>query len=32
VTTLEFTDAIRRRLSEAVAPYLTTLRLLYYQE
>jgi hypothetical protein len=32
VTTLEFTDAIRRRLSEAVAPHLTTLRLLYYQE
>jgi hypothetical protein len=32
VTTLEFTDAIRRRLSEAVAPHLTTLRLLHYQE
>jgi hypothetical protein len=32
VTTLEFTDAIRRRLSEAVAPHLTTLRLLRYQE
>jgi hypothetical protein len=32
VTTLKFTDAIRRRLSEAVAPHLTTLRLLHYQE
>ncbi|KAH0265515.1 hypothetical protein KCU91_g11398, partial [Aureobasidium melanogenum] len=32
VTTLEFTDAIRRRLSDAVSPHLTTLRMLHYQE
>jgi hypothetical protein len=32
VTTLKFTDAIRRKLSEAVAPHLTTLRMLHYQE
>ncbi|KEQ71653.1 hypothetical protein M436DRAFT_50619, partial [Aureobasidium namibiae CBS 147.97] len=32
VTTLDFTDAIRRRLSDAIAPHLTTLRMLHYQE
>ncbi|KAI4727783.1 hypothetical protein E4T49_04403 [Aureobasidium sp. EXF-10728] len=32
VTTLEFTDAIRRRLSDAISPHLTTLRMLHYQE
>jgi hypothetical protein len=32
VTTLEFTDAIRRRLSDAIAPHLPTLRMLHYQE
>lgn len=32
VTTLEFTDAIRRRLSDAIAPHLTTIRMLHYQE
>ncbi|KAK6006628.1 hypothetical protein QM012_005636 [Aureobasidium pullulans] len=31
-TTLEFTDAIRRRLSDAISPHLTTLRMLHYQE
>lgn len=32
VTTLEFTDAIRRRPLDAIAPHLTTLRMLNYQE
>lgn len=32
VTTIEFTDAIRRRLSDAIAPHLTTIRMLHYQE
>jgi hypothetical protein len=32
VTTLEFTDAMRRRLSDAIAPHLPTLRMLHYQE
>jgi hypothetical protein len=32
VTTLEWTDLIRRKLSDAVAPHLTTLRMLHYQE
>ena len=32
VTTLEFTEAIRRKLSDAIAPHLATLRMLHYQE
>ncbi|KAI5270546.1 hypothetical protein E4T47_06089 [Aureobasidium subglaciale] len=32
VTTMDFTDAIRRRLSDAISPHLTTLRLLHFQE
>lgn len=32
VTTLEFTDVIRRRLSDAIALHLTTLRMLHYQD
>ncbi|KAI5253725.1 hypothetical protein E4T42_02758 [Aureobasidium subglaciale] len=31
-TTMDFTDAIRRRLSDAISPHLTTLRLLHFQE
>jgi len=32
VTTLKFTEAIRRKLSDAIAPHLATLRMLHYQE
>ncbi|KAI5209882.1 hypothetical protein E4T39_00637 [Aureobasidium subglaciale] len=32
VTTMDFTDAIRRRISDAISPHLTTLRLLHFQE
>lgn len=31
-TTLEFTDAIRRTLSNAISPHLETLRMLHFQE
>ncbi|THW40234.1 hypothetical protein D6D21_06940 [Aureobasidium pullulans] len=31
-TTLSFTDAIRRKLSDAISPHLTVLRMLHFQE